>query len=96
MGKQQGPTVRHIEIYSISCNKPLMEKNKKKNVCVYLYTHITESLCCTEEVNTLKIKYTSIKKYTLRTTALLLMVPTTDELNNCELALCRENADMYF
>ena len=73
-----------------------MEKNIKKNVGIYIYIHKTESLCCTAEINTLKMKYTSIKKYTLCTTAFKLMVPTTDELNNCELALCRKSVDIYF
>ena len=37
-----------------------MEKNIKKNV----YLCITESLCCTAEMNTtLEINYTSIKKF---------------------------------
>ena len=40
-----------------------MEKNTKKNVNI----HITESLCCTAEVNTtLQINYTSKKKKNLK------------------------------
>ena len=34
---KQGPTVWHREIYSISYNKSLMEKNIKKNVGIYIY-----------------------------------------------------------
>ena len=37
------------ELYSVSCDKPfLMEKNMKENI----YICITESLCCTAEINT--------------------------------------------
>ena len=46
--KQQGPNVQHRELYSIFYDKP-MEKNilkKKAYIC------ITESLCCTAEINT--------------------------------------------
>ena len=47
MNKQQGPTVKHREIYSISCDKTQMEKIMKNNV----YTCITESLSYTVEIN---------------------------------------------
>ena len=63
LDKQQDPTVEHRELYSICWDKPysfpfIMEKNIKKNV----YTCITESLCCTAEINTtLYINYASIK-----------------------------------
>ena len=33
--KQQGPTVQHSELYSISCKKTIMEKNMKKNVYMH-------------------------------------------------------------
>ena len=42
-----------------------MEKNMKKNICmyIYLYIHITESLWYTPETNTaLQINYAAIKK----------------------------------
>ena len=45
MDKQQGPTVQHRELYSISCDKPYGKEHKK-------YVCITESLCCTAEINT--------------------------------------------
>ena len=53
--KEQGLTVQHRELYSISCDK----HNKKKNV----YICITKLPCFTSEDNTtLYINYTSIKK----------------------------------
>ena len=56
---EQDPSVRHRELYSISCEKTIMEKNIKKNIFVC----ITESLCYTVEIGpTLQINYTSIKK----------------------------------
>ena len=48
MDKQPGPNVQHRELCSISCDKPIMEKNIKNNV----YMCITESLCCTAEIDT--------------------------------------------
>ena len=50
MGKQQGPTVEHRELYSISCDKPEWKRifHKENNV----YICITESLCCTTVINT--------------------------------------------
>ena len=39
----------------------------KERMCVYIY--ITESLCYTVEINTLQIKYTSIKKFFLKSNA---------------------------
>ena len=33
--KQQGPTITHGKLYSFSYNKPLMEKNMKKNMHQY-------------------------------------------------------------
>ena len=62
MDKQQGPTVQHRELYSISWNRPGWKRIQKKNVyTVYIYK--IDSLCCTEESGTiLLINYTSIKK----------------------------------
>ena len=48
MDKQQGPTVQHRELYSIFCDKP----DGKEYVKEYIYICITESLCCTSEINT--------------------------------------------
>ena len=42
---QQGPTVKHRELYSISCNNPSWKRILKR-------IYITESLCCTPETNT--------------------------------------------
>ena len=47
MGQQQGPAGQHGELYSVSCDKPGMEKNRKKSVFVS-----TEAVCCTAEMNT--------------------------------------------
>ena len=44
MDGQQGPTVQHRELYSISCDKPQWKRIRKR-------IHITESLCCTAEIN---------------------------------------------
>ena len=44
---KQGPSIQHRELYSISCNKTITEKNMKNYICV------TESLCYTAEINTL-------------------------------------------
>ena len=44
---QQGPTVEHRELYSVSW-ETITEKNIKKNV----YMCITDSLCCMAEINT--------------------------------------------
>lgn len=57
MDKQQGPTVcmaqetNYIQYPIINHN----EKDYKKNmyVCIYVHTHLTESLCRTTEMNTL-------------------------------------------
>ena len=46
--KQQGPTVQHRELYSIS----LINHNGKEYEKEYMYICITESLCCTAEINT--------------------------------------------
>ena len=37
-----------------SYDKPLTEKNIKKRIYIYIYIYIyiTESLCCTAEINT--------------------------------------------
>ena len=48
MDKQQGPTIEHRELYSITYDKTIMEKNMKRNT----YTCITESIGYTAEVNT--------------------------------------------
>ena len=57
MGKQQGPMTSPRELYSISYNKPIMEKNKKQYIYIYIYIYMcvcvsvcvcmTESLCST-------------------------------------------------
>ena len=58
MDKQQGPTVYHRELYSGSCDKPEWKKIWKS---IYI---LTESLCCTAEINTtLPIDYTSINTF---------------------------------
>ena len=36
MGKQQGPMASPRELYSISYNKPIMEKNKKQYIYIYM------------------------------------------------------------
>ena len=41
IGKQQGPTIMHMELYLISCNKPIKENNIKT-----MYICITESFFC--------------------------------------------------
>ena len=43
---QQGPTLQHRELYSISCDKPSWKS-------LFKSIYITESLCCTAEINTL-------------------------------------------
>ena len=59
MDKQQGPAVQHRDLYSISRDKPSW-KRIWKIVCIY----ITESLCCTAEINTtLESNYAPIKKW---------------------------------
>ena len=40
MDKQQGPTVQHRELYSISCDKTIMEKTMKKNIYIYIYIYL--------------------------------------------------------
>ena len=45
MDKQQGPTVQHRELYSISCNKPQWKRiyiyiYKYKYIYVYIYIYI--------------------------------------------------------
>ena len=45
MDKQQGLTVEHKELYSISYDKPKWKRIFKN---IYIY----ESLCCTAEINT--------------------------------------------
>ena len=60
---EQDPSIQHRELYSISCEKTIREKNIKKNIFVC----ITESLCYTVEIGpTLQINYTSIKKLNLK------------------------------
>ena len=50
--QQHGPTVQHRELYSVSYYNG---KEQEKE-------YVTQSLCCTTEINpTLKINYTSIK-----------------------------------
>ena len=46
MDKQQGPTLEHRELYSVSCDKPNGNEYEKEYIC------ITESLCCMAEINT--------------------------------------------
>ena len=38
MHKQQGPTIQHRELYSISST--VMEKNKKEYIFIYIYIHM--------------------------------------------------------
>ena len=54
MDKQQGPTVQHKELYSISCNKSNGKEYKKECVCVCV---------CVYNLITLlySVNYTSIK-----------------------------------
>ena len=47
INKQQRSTVQHRELYSMSCNESIMEKNLKKNI----YLSISESLCSSPETN---------------------------------------------
>ena len=44
MDKQQGPTVRHRELYPVIT---IMEKKRGRNA----YLRVTDSLCCTAETN---------------------------------------------
>ena len=44
---QQGSTVQHKKLYSMSCEKPQRKRGLKKR----MYTCITEALCCTAETN---------------------------------------------
>ena len=49
--KQQRPTIKHRELYSILCNNPQWKRIwKSVCVCIYIYTH-TQSLCCLLEAN---------------------------------------------
>ena len=48
MDKQQGPTVLHRDI-----QYPVINHNGKEYEKEYIYICITESLCCTAEINTL-------------------------------------------
>ena len=48
MDRQQGPPVEPRELYSVSWDKPSW-----KRIVKILYLCITESLCCTAEINTL-------------------------------------------
>ena len=61
MNKQQGPTVEHRGLYSISCDNH-KGKEYEKNLRCYgkIWTNfsakpvqvcVTESLCCTAEIN---------------------------------------------
>ena len=45
LDEQQGPAVYHRELYSVSCDKP-----EWKNIWKSIYI-LTESLCCTAEIN---------------------------------------------
>ena len=53
--KQQGPTVQHRELYSISYDSQNGKQYGKECVCMYIYIYIckTESLGCTTAINTL-------------------------------------------
>ena len=48
MDKQQNPTVWHMELYSISCNKLYGKEYENE----YGYIYISELLCCVPETNT--------------------------------------------
>ena len=54
MDRQEGPTVQHRELYSLSCDEPNGKEYEKE--CIYICTdtdiYISESLCCTVEINT--------------------------------------------
>ena len=53
MDKQQGPTVKHRELYSMSCDKPEW-KIIFMCMCVCVCVCVaTESLCSTIEINTM-------------------------------------------
>ena len=52
--KQQGPTVRHGQLHSISCNKTIMQENMK---IIYIY----ESLCYIPEIQHVNKLYFSKK-----------------------------------
>ena len=39
----------------------IMKKNMNKNIYTFLCVHVTEPLCCTSEISTFYINYTSIK-----------------------------------
>ena len=54
---QQGPTVQHRELYSISRNKIYKRKESGKK---QIYACITQSLCCTPETNTTLLVLKSI------------------------------------
>ena len=47
MDEEQGPAVEHRELDSIPCDKPQWERIRKR-----IYIRVTESLCCTAEMNT--------------------------------------------
>ena len=38
--KHQGFTVEHRELYSISYNKTIMEKNQEKKECGYIHIYV--------------------------------------------------------
>ena len=58
--KEQGPTLKHRELYSISYT--IIEKNLKNNIYMFVCL-FTEPLCCIPETNTtLQINYTSNRK----------------------------------
>ena len=53
MAKQQGPTIEHRELHSISCDKSKWKRIQKKGIYIYIYIYkyITESLCCIAVIN---------------------------------------------
>ena len=57
MGKPQGPSVEHRELYSNIVIIYNMEKNLKNHTYIYMYicihTHKAESFCYTSETDTL-------------------------------------------
>ena len=48
--KQQGPTVQHRELYSMSCNKLNGKESEKEHTHTHIYT--MESSCYIPEANT--------------------------------------------
>ena len=50
INKQQGLTVKHRELYSISCDKPEWKKYEKECMCVYTYIYIYKNFFAEEKL----------------------------------------------